>query len=307
MRSQTETQPAGGRSIVRSRQTSAAGYLSLTKPGLTGMSVGTAVAGAILAAEGWQDYGRIVAVAVGTFLVGGGAVALNQYAERAFDALMHRTRRRPLPAGTLTPNQGLVFGLGIALLGLLTLATFTTTLAASLAGGTITIYLLVYTPLKRKTHLATAVGGIPGAIPPVIGWVAITGSISIEAYVLFLVLFLWQMPHFLALGWMYREDYMRGGYRLLTSLDATGKITSRIILVFLWALLPASMLPFFLGMAGSTFLAGVFLGWILFVIPSYRFLADVTEKHARAVFLVSLAYIPLFFGLFALDRLLLYL
>jgi len=265
------------------------------------MSVGTAVAGALLAPEGWQHIDRIIAIVLGTILVGGGAVALNQYAEREFDALMNRTRRRPLPACLLRPGQGLLFGLLMALGGLLVLAALTTAVATSLAGITIAVYVLIYTPLKRRTHLATAVGGIPGALPPAIGWTAITGTISIEAYALFLVMFLWQMPHFLALGWIYRQDYSRGGYRLLTAVDPTGKVTSRIILVFLWALLPASVLPFFLGMTGVTFLLGAVLAWVLYVVPGYGFLQNSSEKQARVLFVSSLLYVPFFFGLFALD------
>ena len=280
-----------------------AAYWALTKPGLTGMSVGTAVAGALLAPEGWQHIDRIVAIVLGTILVGGGSVALNQYAEREYDALMQRTKRRPLPAGLLRPGQALLFGLILVLGGLLVLATLTTAAATALAGITIAVYVLVYTPLKRKTHLATAVGGIPGALPPAIGWTAITGAISIEAYALFLAMFLWQMPHFLALGWIYRHDYVRGGYRLLTAVDPTGKVTSRIILVFLWALLPASVLPFFLGMSGLTFLTGVVLAWALYAVAGYGFLRNSTEKQARVLFVRSLLYVPLFFGLFAFDYL----
>lgn len=267
------------------------------------MSVGTAVAGALLAPEGWQHIDRIIAIILGTILVGGGSVALNQYVEREYDARMQRTKRRPLPSGLLRPGQGLLFGLLLVLGGLLVLAALTTAVATALAGITIAVYVLVYTPLKRKTHLATAVGGIPGALPPAIGWTAITGTISIEAYALFLAMFLWQMPHFLALGWIYKQDYIRGGYRLLTAVDPTGKVTSRIILIFLWALLPASVLPFFLGMSGVTFLMGAVLAWIVYVVPGYGFLRNPTEKQARGLFVSSLLYLPLFFGLFALDYL----
>lgn len=303
MNSSRTTAPASTVAFPQSWRAQVAAYWALTKPGLTGMSVGTAVAGALLAPEGWQHIDRILAIVLGTILVGGGSVALNQYAEREYDALMQRTKRRPLPSSLLRPGQGLLFGLILVLGGLLVLATLTTAVATALAGITIAVYVLVYTPLKRKTHLATAVGGIPGALPPAIGWTAITGTISIEAYALFLVMFLWQMPHFLALGWIYRQDYIRGGYRLLTAVDPTGNVTSRIILVFLWALLPASVLPFFLGMSGVTFLMGAVLAWIFYVVPGYGFLRNSTEKKARVLFVSSLLYLPLFFGLFALDYL----
>ncbi len=281
--------------------------VALTKPGLTAMSAGTAVAGGLLAARGWQDAGTLAALAVGTFLVGAGAIALNQYVERAFDGLMRRTIRRPLQTGALTPPQALWFGLALEAIGLLVLAIFTNPLATGLAALTVATYLLVYTPLKRKTHLATAVGGFPGAIPPVIGWVSITGSVSIEAYILFLVLYLWQIPHSLALGWLYRVDYQRAGYRLLPSLDPTGKATGRVIFLFSLALIPASVLPYIAGMAGVPFLVGILMAGIGFAVPAARFAHTVSDRKARAVFVASLIYVPLFYGLMWADQMSLYL
>jgi protoheme IX farnesyltransferase len=268
------------------------------------MSAGTAVAGGILAADGWQDAWTIAALTAGTLLVGGGAIALNQYAERSLDGLMKRTRQRPLATGAISATHALLFGLFLVLCGLGVLAVFTTPLASTLAGITVGTYLFLYTPLKRKTHLATAVGGIPGAIPPLIGWVALRGSITIEAYILFLVLFLWQMPHSLALGWLFREDYKRAGYRLLPAYDSTGDVTSRIILLFILSLVPASLLPFALGMSGGLYLAGILAAGIAFLIPAILFLRDVSNKNARRVFVISLIYVPLFFVFLGLDRIL---
>ena len=280
-----------------------AAYVSLGKPGLTLMSVSTALAGALLAPDGPSHPVVLLLVAAGTFLVGSGAVALNQYRERAFDALMQRTRLRPLPAGMIHPRNALIFGSLLALTGTI-LLTYTTLLAASLAALTIASYVLVYTPMKRVSHFATAVGGLPGAIPPVIGWTAMTGTFAAQAYVLFLVVFLWQMPHFLALGWMYRKDYEEGGYRLLPSLDTTGEVTARIIMVYIWALLPASVLPFILGMVGPLFLALVSVAWLLFVVPALRFRRVISDSNARALFLASLLYIPAFFISMGIDRIL---
>ena len=280
-----------------------AAYVSLGKPGLTLMSVSTALAGALLAPDGPSHPEVLLLVAAGTFLVGSGAVALNQYRERAFDALMQRTRLRPLPAGMIHPRNALIFGSLLALTGTI-LLTYTTLLAASLAALTIASYVLVYTPMKRVSHFATAVGGLPGAIPPVIGWTAMTGTFAAQAYVLFLVVFLWQMPHFLALGWMYRKDYEEGGYRLLPSLDTTGEVTARIIMVYIWALLPASVLPFILGMVGPLFLALVIVAWLLFVVPALRFRRVISDSNARALFLASLLYIPAFFISMGIDRIL---
>jgi heme o synthase len=280
-----------------------AAFISLAKPGLTLMSVSTALAGGLLAPRGIDSPWRLLAIAAGTLFVGGGAVALNQYREREFDALMQRTRKRPLPTGLLRPEQALFFGILVAAAGIAILAT-TTLLATVLALVTLFTYVLVYTPMKRSTHFATAVGGLPGAIPPVIGWTAITGTMSLEAYILFLVLFLWQMPHFLSLGWMYRKDYELGGYRLLPSLDRTGAVTARIIMVYTCALLPASVLPFILGMAGILFLGLVIVLWLSFFIPVLRLSREISDAHARRVFYASLVYVPAFFLAIGVDRIL---
>jgi heme o synthase len=278
-------------------------YVSLAKPGLTLMSVGTAIAGALLAPHGTLEISILALVAAGTLLLGSGCVALNQFLERDYDGLMRRTRKRPLPAGRISPRAGLVFGSALALAGITALA-FTSFLATLLGVVTLLSYTLIYTPMKRRNHFATAVGGLPGALPPAIGWTAITGSFAPEAYVLFLVLFLWQMPHFLALGWMYREDYAAGGYRLLPSLDSTGNITARIILVYTCALLPASVLPVVLGLAGWTFMVLVVIAWFAFFVPVIRLVRTMSDANARKVFHASLLFIPAFFFSFGVDRLL---
>ncbi len=285
------------------RRSRLSAYVALAKPGLTLMSVSTALAGALLAPGGTSDPSTLFLVAIGTLLTGGGSIVLNQYAERAYDARMERTRRRPLPAGLITPAHALLTGCLLAILGIGALL-LTTWLAAVLALLTVSSYVFLYTPLKRRTHFATAVGGLPGALPPVIGWTAVTGGFATQAYVLFLVLFLWQMPHFLALGWMYREDYAAGGYRLLPSIDRTGKSTARIVMVYTCALLPASVLPFVLGMAGGIFLALDGLAWIAFFIPVYKLTMEVSDIRARRVFLASLIYVPAFFVSIGIDRLL---
>lgn len=278
-------------------------YLSLAKPGLTMMSVSTALAGALLAPGGLSHPTLLLLVAIGTMLTGGGSIILNQYAEREYDARMKRTRARPIPAGRILPARALLSGCFLAVLGIGTLL-FTSWIAAILALITLGTYVFVYTPMKRRTHFATAVGGLPGALPPVIGWTAVTGGFAPEAYVLFLVVFLWQMPHFLALGWMYREDYAAGGYRLLPSVDTTGRSTARIVMVYTCALLPASVLPYVLHMAGEAFLVLDLVTWVLFFVPVYRLATEVTDERARMVFLVSLLYIPAFFGAIGIDRIL---
>jgi heme o synthase len=277
--------------------------LALTKPGLTAMSVCTAAGGAFLAGGSDPSYSRILCTVLGTFLVGGGAVALNQFLERDFDARMKRTERRPLPAGHVSPLVALLLGLGMVSAGVIVLAATTTGLAAVLAIITAVTYVVVYTPLKRFSHFATAVGGVPGALPPVIGWVAVRGAITIEAYILFLLLYLWQMPHFLSLAWMYREDYARGGYRLLPVFDHSGATTSRLVVVYTAALIPASILLTASGMMGGLFLYGGILAGVVFLVPSVRFVRDRSAVSARRVFFASLFYLPVILILMVLDRL----
>ena len=276
--------------------------LALTKPGLTAMSVCTAAGGAYLAGGSDPSYSGILLIVVGTFLVGGGAVALNQFLERAYDARMKRTERRPLPAGHVSPLTALLLGLGLVLAGVLVLGATSNGLAAVLAIITVVTYVALYTPLKRFSHFATALGGVPGALPPVIGWVAVRGTITIEAYILFLLLYLWQIPHFLSLAWMYREDYARGGYRLLPVFDHSGATTSRLVVVYTAALIPASILLSASGMMGSLFLYGGILAGIGFLVPSTQFVRDRSAVAARRVFLASLLYLPVILILMVLDR-----
>jgi protoheme IX farnesyltransferase len=276
--------------------------LALTKPGLTAMSVCTAAGGAYLAGGNDPSYVRIIFVVAGTFLVGGGAVALNQFLERTYDARMKRTEHRPLPAGHVSPPVALLLGIGMVLAGVIVLAATTNGLAALLAMLTAVTYAAVYTPLKRFSQFATAVGGVPGALPPVIGWVAVRGGITIEAYILFLLLYLWQMPHFLSLAWMYRDDYARGGYRLLPVFDHSGVTTGRLVVVYTAALIPASILLSAGGMMGSFFLYGGILAGVGLLVPSFRFLRDRSITSARRVFFASLLYLSVILILMVLDR-----
>ncbi len=275
---------------------------ALTKPGLTSMSAGTAAAGVVLASYGTPDVTRFLATLGGTWLVGASAGALNQLLERTYDARMKRTEQRPLPSGLVGSHTALAVGLGAGFAGLLILAAWTTGLAALLAVITLVTYLGLYTPLKRHTHLATAVGGIPGALPPVIGWVAVTGTFSMEAYLLFLVLFLWQMPHFLALAWMYRVDYQRGGYRLLPALDSTGGVTSRLVLLYVLLLLPATTALALAGIVGTAFLILMLPSSLWFVAEGVKFVRETSNLRARRVFFASLAFIPSFLVAIVLDR-----
>jgi protoheme IX farnesyltransferase len=275
----------------------------LAKPELTLLSVITAVGAAYLAAQSNVSYWTLLHTFVGTLLVGGGAGALNQYLERRYDALMRRTENRPIPGGRVSGREALVFGLIIASIGVAELSVYTYLLAGLLAVATLATYLLLYTPLKRLTPFATVVGGVPGALPPVIGWAAVRGEVGMEAWALFAILFFWQMPHFLALAWMYRKDYARGGYKMLTVVDPEGTATSRQIIVYSIALLPATLLPTYLGLLGPVYFCGAFILSVLFILVALRLHWHRTNSAARKLFYASLAFIPALVLLMILDKL----
>ncbi|HTY58391.1 MAG TPA: heme o synthase, partial [Bacteroidota bacterium] len=225
----------GTLALERSR---AMDYITLTKPELTFLSVLTALAGYYLGAGGVFAGGGLFHTLLGTAMVGGGSGALNQYIERRYDAQMKRTENRPLPSGRIAPLEALLFGLFLSVGGIVYLALAVNMLTGSLAAVTCVTYISLYTPLKRLTPLATLIGGIPGALPPVMGWTAATNEISLPALILFAILFFWQMPHFLSLAWMYRKDYARAGYRLLAVGDTSGGKTAAQSLLHACLLIP---------------------------------------------------------------------
>ena len=276
-------------------------FLTLTKPGITFNVVLTALVGYLAAARGAVDLLPLLRALLGTALVAGAASSLNQWAERDLDAMMKRTVRRPLPSGRLTPRESLVFGLVTGIAGVSFLAVTVGWLAAALAALTAASYLLVYTPLKRLTSLATVVGAVPGAIPPTIGWAAARGRLDAGAWVLFLILFFWQMPHFLALAALYRRDYARAGFRVLPVEDPDGASTGRQSVLYAFALLVVSLLPTPLGMAGPLYFFGAFALGALFVYHGVR-MAIRPGDHARAtgLFRYSLLYLPVLCTLMAL-------
>jgi protoheme IX farnesyltransferase len=269
-----------------------ADYVELTKPRIAVLVLFTVAAGAVLA-DGSLRLALLVHTLVGTALVAAGASALNQLLERQSDALMRRTENRPLPAGRLAPAEVLVFGSGLALAGLTYLAlALREPLPVLVAALTFVSYVFLYTPLKRKTTLNTLVGAVPGALPPVIGWTAMTGSLASEGVVLFLILFLWQVPHFLAIAWIYREDYARAGLKMLPALDEKGAVTSRQMLVYCLALIAVSLLPVLYYQAGRMYAAGaVFLG-VLFLRAILNFCRERSSPTARGVLHASLVYLP---------------
>jgi protoheme IX farnesyltransferase len=272
-----------------------ADFLALTKPRITILVVLTTLVG-FLAATGvaGADAVLLAHTLLGTALVAGAASALNQVAEREADGEMRRTARRPLPAGRLGPGEAAVFGAGLAAAGALYLALTVNPLASALAVLTAASYLLVYTPLKKVTSLATVVGAVPGAIPPMIGWAAARGALGVEAWILFAIVFFWQMPHFLAIAAIYRLDYQRAGFRVLPVVDPAGASTGRQAALYGLALIPISLLPSVIGMAGPAYFVGALLLGTGFVTCSVRLaLQPASPDRARSLFRFSLLYLPL--------------
>ena len=287
-------------------------YLALTKPELTGLSVLTALCGFYLGTPGPIDYWRFFHVALGTALVGGGAGALNQFIERGYDALMKRTERRPLPAGRLQPLEGLIFGCVASMLGIIDLCLFTNILTGFLAAATFATYIFLYTPLKRITPYSTLIGAVPGALPPVLGWAAARNEVNLGAALLFAIVFCWQMPHFLSLAWMYRRDYARAGFKILTVADPDGKRTSHEIVAYSIALVPVSLLPAFAGMTGLASMAGAIILSLAFLSISVMLsrhagnpqtiIGGKFNSYSRRLFFASLVYLPSLLLLIALDK-----
>ncbi len=288
-----------GLAVTRSRD-----LLALTKPELTFLSVLTAVAGFLMGAGPAGSALPLIGLIVGTLLVGGGAGALNQLAERPYDALMHRTAHRPLPAGRLTPQTALAFGLLACAAGLTVLTLAANPLTALLGMVTLILYIGAYTPMKRFSPAATLVGAVPGALPPVMGWTAAHNTITLPAWLLFALLFCWQIPHFLSLAWMYRRDYERAGYRLLTVSDPTGHRTALVSLFFLLPLVPVSIWLAGAGELGTWYTVGAVAAGGGYMIAGIAFLASRTNGAARRLFFASLFYFPALFLFLIADRVL---
>lgn len=276
-------------------------FLELTKPRITTLVVVTAAVGYAVGAPRGLEPIVLTALLLGTALVAGGASALNQYWERDADARMERTRLRPLPAGRVAPAEALAFGLAVSGAGLILLGTING-MTALLGAAALASYVLLYTPLKRVTSLCTVVGAVPGALPPLMGWAAARGTLSAGGWALFAVLFFWQLPHFLAIGWIYREDYARGGFPMLTVLDPDGRSTGRQMMLYSAALIPVTLVAGALASAGTGYLwSAVALGLVFFG-GSVRFAWTRSVPAARGLFLVSILYLPVLLGLMVFDR-----
>jgi protoheme IX farnesyltransferase len=278
-------------------------YVVLTKPDVTFLVVITTIAGFYLGSNGPIDWVLMLHTLAGTLLVACGTAAMNQYVERKMDAVMRRTASRPLPSGLLQPKEVLLFGVSTIVAGAAWLALLVNGLAALVALATSVLYLGLYTPLKTRTTLSTAVGAIPGALPPLIGWAAARGSLSLGGWVLFAILFFWQFPHFMAIAWMYREDYARAGIRMLPVVDRKGDSTFRQIIWTSAVLVWVSALPAVVGMAGKYYFFGaLILGMILLQVGLW---ANRTRTNARAKWLMhaTVAHIPLLLAWLIVDRL----
>ena len=267
-------------------------FWDLTKPGITRLVLCTTAAGFVLGAHGRLDIVLLAATLVGTGLVVSGTNALNQWWEREADARMERTARRPLPSGALAPAAALRFGLITSAAGLGWLFAVVNRPTALLAALSVGLYVLAYTPLKRRTPLALFVGAVPGALPILGGWTAAGEGLNVPGAVLFGILFFWQIPHFLALGWLYRDDYRRGGFAMWSRDDVDGGLTGRQAVVFAAVLLVASLLPTFVGLAGAAYaIAASVLGTVM-VAYSVALWRMPTTRGARRLFAASIVYLP---------------
>jgi protoheme IX farnesyltransferase len=274
----------------------------LTKVRLNTLVVFTTAAGYYMALQGPVNWLQLVMVCFGTALVAGGSAAFNQIQERDVDALMERTKTRPMPQRRMTIQHARFVGYATSIVGLAILVIFSNWLAAAIALATTLLYVLVYTPMKLKSSLATVVGAVPGALPPMIGWAAARGSVDLVSWTLFLIMFLWQLPHFLAIAWMCREDYARAGMPMLSVVDTDGSMTGRQAVVYAAALVPFSVAPMLFGMAGRAYGIGALVLGLTLVAVAIGFAAKRSRENARMLFLATITYLPLLLILMAFSR-----
>ncbi|HEX9263008.1 MAG TPA: heme o synthase [Candidatus Binatia bacterium] len=277
-------------------------FFELTKPRIVLMVLVTALVGYYAGSERVPDYLRLLQVLIGTALAAGGTLTLNQFIERDIDAMMERTRHRPLPDARVQPQDALWFGVALTLLGLGYLAVAVNPLSAVVAGAITLSYLLVYTPMKRYSSLCLPLGAVPGALPPVIGWVAARGELSVDAWVLFAILFLWQIPHTLAIAYLYREDFAKAGIQFLPVIEPDGESTNRQILIHCGALLVVSLLPTLIGLAGASYFIAAFILGAAFLASGIKLVMAPTRAGARRLLFASLIYLPVLLLVMALDR-----
>ncbi len=295
--------PATAEAVVSSTaKARLAAYAELTKPRITFLIVLTSAAGFVLGSAGAVNYVIMAHALIGIGLLSSGIGTLNQFIERDLDGLMRRTADRPLPSRRLLPFEALWFGVSLTLTAEVYLALFVNVLTALLGLTVIAGYLFVYTPLKTRTSLSTALGAFPGAMPPLMGWTAARGHIDVAAWVLFAILFLWQFPHFLAIAWMYREEYGRAGIRMLPVVEPDGRVTGQQIIAYSLMLVPVSLLPAVLGISGKIYFVAAAVLSLIFLASSVRAAFSKSNQHARQLLLASVLYLPLLFGVMVLNR-----
>jgi len=277
-------------------------YLTLTKPRLNSLAIVTALAGFYLGSVPPFDWALLSWSLLGTTAVAGGCGTLNQWLESEADKRMTRTRKRPLPAGRLKREQAFWFGIGLSAVGVMVLFFFVNDLAAFLGLAALVSYLFFYTPLKKITSLCTVVGAVPGAIPPLMGWAAAKDAIGPEGWALFAILFFWQMPHFLSIGWMYRDDYARAGFPMLAVIDPKGGSTGLMAVVYAVALLPVSLLPGYFHMTGKVYFWAALVLSSTFLFYSCRMAWHRSLYNARGLFWFSITYLPILFLVMVLDK-----
>ncbi len=279
-----------------------ADLFSLTKPRMNVLVLATTAVGYYMAIDRWTSWIPLIHLLLGTGLTAAAASVLNQYIERNHDRLMPRTRNRPLPACRLAPSEALLFGLALSLTGTIYLALAVNILTATLGLFTLLSYIFLYTPLKRITSLNTVIGAIPGAIPPVMGFTAVDGALSAQAISLFAILFLWQMPHFLAIAILYRNDYAAGGFKMLPVIDKDLSVTSRQILLYSLALVPVTLLPVALNMAGAAYFCTATLLGMAFFTFGINVAATKSRDDAKRLFIASIIYLPILLTTLMLNK-----
>jgi protoheme IX farnesyltransferase len=262
----------------------------------------TTLVGFYVGFRGHVDYLLMLHTVLGTALVASGASALNQLMERDYDARMRRTQQRPLPSGRLQPQTVLMIGCVSAGLGLVYLALAVNGITCLLGACSLFSYLFIYTPLKRVTWLNTAVGAVPGALPPLMGWTAARGELTREGWALFAILAFWQLPHFLAIAWMYRDEYAKAGFKMLPVIDPEGRRTGRQAVSHTLGLLPVSLCPFLFKITGPVYLAGALLLGFTFLVFAIQFSRHLTLSRARQLFYISILYLPLLLAVMVLDK-----
>ena len=277
-------------------------FLELTKVRLTALVLFTTVVGFYMGAKGSPDFALMASVLIGTGLVASGAAALNQLLERDFDSRMLRTESRPLPSGRIQPETVLLFGVICAAAGLACLALTVNLLTSFLGAVTLLGYLFVYTPLKRVTALNTSVGAITGALPPLMGWTAARGELGGGGWALFVILFLWQLPHFLAIAWIYRDQYAKAGFVMLPLVDPSGNRTGRQAVGHTIGLLIVSFAPFLFGLSGFVYFAGAVVLGASFLAFALRFCMNLSQGRARQLFFMSIVYLPVLLVIMVLDK-----